>query len=142
MKTKIFMLCMVLVAFTACKEKNTVDNTADKNLVGHWEETDPRDAEFQPITLDYVDRLFLETDMSWKAYRDDQVTGEGTYTVGHTDNYMLNGENLGAQDSIVFHSGDKTTVEYYIYDKSSDRLSFTGRPGLTGYPYKVWKRVK
>ena len=103
------------------RQKQTeVDST--QSIIGHWEETDPLDTQFQPVTLDYVDRLFIESDKSWQSFRDDELTGSGTYTTGHTDNYIVNDENLGAQDSIVF-------------------ISFIGKPGLTGNPYKQWKRI-
>ena len=92
--------------------------------------------------LSIIDRLFIESDATWKSYRDDVLTGEGNYTLGHTDDYISNGESYGAQDSIVFVSDGKTQVEYYIYDKTADQLKFTGNPGLTGQPFKLWKRIK
>ncbi len=140
MKTKLLLMSMVLCVLAACDKKQEV--VRGESIIGHWEETDPRDAQYQPVELGYIDRLFIESDATWKSYRDDVLTGEGNYTLGHTDDYISNGERYGAQDSIVFVSDGKTQVEYYIYDKTSDQLKFTGNPGLVGQPFKVWKRIK
>ena len=141
MKSRLFLMSMALFVLVACTDKKQTEVDSTQSIIGHWEETDPLDAQFQPVTLDYVDRLFIESDKSWQSFRDDELTGSGTYTIGHTDNYIINDENLGAQDSIVFISDGKIQVECFVYNRSTDRLSFIGKPSLTGNPYKQWKRI-
>ena len=143
MKTKFFLFPIMLISFMSCSKKEQVETpVSTQSIIGHWEETDARDAQFQPITLDYVDRLYLEADNTWKSYRDDSLTGQGIYTLGHTDDYQLQGESYGSQDSIAFKSEGKEWSEFYIYESETDLLKFTHGPGVVGQPFKVWKRIK
>lgn len=140
MKQMFFLSACFLFLLSSCTHPKDEPVVGD-SYIGHWEWTDALDAQFRPMDPGYVEQFYLEEDGTWKMLRDGVVYSEGTYTSQHEDSCMIDEYNYGPQDYFLLKTSEETRKEYYIYDKSKDRLTFTYEPGMVGIPFKQWKRI-
>ncbi|MCM1034612.1 MAG: hypothetical protein NC038_03145 [Paludibacter sp.] len=140
------VLGVIVSVFTLSCNTHTVgpvDSIEKGNsIIGHWEECDPVDVQYQPITPEFIEQLYIESDNTWQTFHDGELYDWGTYTTGHCDDYIFENESYGAQDSIVFVGQNATTVEFYVYNSNEDKLYYTWHPAAVGQPFKCWKRIK
>lgn len=143
MKKYVFLLMAAVCMFASCSTDEPEVLKGD-SLYGHWEWCDMVDVNYQPVTPDHTETLFLEKDHTWEKYRDGKLESKGSFLSAKVEHFLAaDGYDLGEYDYLEFTDENGSIQrEYFEYRKEEDRLVFIGTPGYVGLPFKMWKRVR